>query len=159
MTYDRRTAPAALDLSPQPPNQHMILNMCDETHSIKISATDISTYTLTKVNIMKKAEIRCIIDAWRCLSPNAGLDNTDTDKQVWWLIGGTALKVKERHCLKHSTPYQDVYSVAIRQQKRMNPVISWSWQWWGSPSCCYGWSGWCRWRRIIIGQRWQRPPS
>ena len=48
------------------------------------------------VNITKKAEIRCIIDAWRCLGPNAGLDNTDEDKQVWWLIGGAASKVKGR---------------------------------------------------------------
>ena len=39
--------------------------------------------TRVLVNITKKAEIRYIIDAWRCLGPNAGLDNTATAKQVW----------------------------------------------------------------------------
>ena len=32
------------------------------------------------VNIMEKAEVRCIIDAWQCPGPNAGLGNTDADK-------------------------------------------------------------------------------
>ena len=44
---------------------------------------------------MKKAEVRCIIDAWRCLGPNAGLDNTAAKRKVWWLVGGSASKVKE----------------------------------------------------------------
>ena len=44
---------------------------------------------------MKKAEVRCIIDAWQCLGPNAGLDSTAANKQVWWLVDDPASKVKE----------------------------------------------------------------